>query len=410
MPPTRSRPIPPDTAVNPQKLVQGFREVQEALVARAAHYANLRDKQGAAPIGFLMVGLQDWIDTCWNEHLFHIDVHIGSSEQPFASNRALRNNFCTWWLLNETQQTEIIEWLTDLSGTIRRGEFDRADSLPPFKDLRLATPVYAIRERDAGTPQGQLSTRLGTASVTKAMNWSALLPLLSSPLCSKLTKIGEAARIAAFDKATYKETEYTSKSFVAPQLVPPPTRFSWHKVAQALLSTHDRVQQDGLSIENFVSWGQEWWTQLFQAHEGKPYLALWYCLTEQQQGDVVDFLKARCDHLRVHGEQALTPFNDSPLAVELEVCFSAVLNRMDGLSDHYRRIRGPMSLVPSPRSAASVRRSLRQAIAQAALIKTTLEGYDHEPPMPACLTSSAHSLGSSLLNKFSHRQCAIYGF
>ncbi|PRQ75627.1 hypothetical protein AAT19DRAFT_13684 [Rhodotorula toruloides] len=364
MPPTRSRPIPPDTAVNPQKLVQGFREVQEALVARAAHYANLRDKQGAAPIGFLMVGLQDWIDTCWNEHLFHIDVHIGSSEQPFASNRALRNNFCTWWLLNETQQTEIIEWLTDLSGTIRRGEFDRADSLPPFKDLRLATPVYAIRERDAGTPQGQLSTRLGTASVTKAMNW-----------------------IAAFDKATYKETEYTSKSFVAPQLVPPPTRFSWHKVAQALLSTHDRVQQDGLSIENFVSWGQEWWTQLFQAHEGKPYLALWYCLTEQQQGDVVDFLKARCDHLRVHGEQALTPFNDSPLAVELEDSRSHVA-----------------------RTVAKKRRLVRQAIAQAALIKTTLEGYDHEPPMPACLTSSAHSLGSSLLNKFSHRQCAIYGF
>ncbi|BGP36032.1 hypothetical protein JCM10296v2_007884 [Rhodotorula toruloides] len=375
MPPTRSRPIPPETAVNPQKFVHCFRAVQDALFARAAHYANLRDKAGAARIGFLMVGLQEWIDIWWNEHLFHIEVRIRTSDPPFARNRALRYNLCTWWLLNETQQTEIVEWLTDLSGSIRRGEFDRADSLPPFKDLRLATPVYAGRERDAGTRQGQLSTSLETASVTKAMNWSAF----SFPY-SRLRWI------AAFDKNAYKETEYTSKSFVAPQLVPPPTRFSWHKVAQALFSTHDRVQQDGLSIENFVSWDQEWWTQLFQAHEGKPYLALWYCLTEQQRGDVVDFLKTATICGRTASRHSLL-----------------------STTPRWRltsRIRALLSLVPSPRSAASV----REATAQDALIRTTSEGYDHEPPMPACLASPAHSLGSSLLNKFSHRQRAIYAF
>ncbi|KAL7337236.1 hypothetical protein BJY59DRAFT_704497 [Rhodotorula toruloides] len=189
--------------------------------------------------------------------------------------------------------------------------------------------------------------------------------------------------MTAFGKDAYKETEYTGKSFVAPQLVPPVTRFSWRKVAQVLMSTHDRVTQEGLSIENFVSWGQEWWTQLFQAHEGKPYLALWFCLTVQQQGDVVDFLKTRCDHLRTHGEQALTPFDTSPLAFDLEDSRSHV---------------------------ATKRRLVREATDQHALIKTTSEGYDHEPPMPACLASSAHSLGSSLLNNFSHRQRAIYAF
>ncbi|BGP12010.1 hypothetical protein JCM10049v2_007930 [Rhodotorula toruloides] len=375
MPPIRSRPIPPDTAVNPQKLVHCFRAAQDALFARAAHYANLRDKEGAARIGLLMVGLQEWIDTWWNEHLFHIDVRIRSSEPPFASNRALRYNFCTWWLLNETQQAEIVEWLTDLSRSIRRGEFDRADTLPPFKNLRLATPIYAVRERDAGTPQGQLSTRLGTASVTKAMNWD--------------------------DRFWERRIQGDG---VYEQVVPPVTRFSWRKVAQVLMSTHDRVTQEGLSIENFVSWGQEWWTQLFQAHEGKPYLALWFCLTVQQQGDVVDFLKTRCDHLRTHGEQALTPFDTSPLAFDLEDSRSHVATK--------RRLG---YFVPTARHRPTQDTNLttcavREATDQHALIKTTSEGYDHEPPMPACLASSAHSLGSSLLNNFSHRQRAIYAF
>ncbi|EMS21329.1 uncharacterized protein RHTO_01795 [Rhodotorula toruloides NP11] len=369
MPPIRSRPIPPDTAVNPQKLVHCFRAAQDALFARAAHYANLRDKEGAARIGLLMVGLQEWIDTWWNEHLFHIDVRIRSSEPPFASNRALRYNFCTWWLLNETQQAEIVEWLTDLSRSIRRGEFDRADTLPPFKDLRLATPIYAVRERDAGTPQGQLSTRLGTASVTKAMNWD--------------------------DRFWERRIQGDG---VYGQVVPPVTRFSWRKVAQVLMSTHDRVTQEGLSIENFVSWGQEWWTQLFQAHEGKPYLALWFCLTVQQQGDVVDFLKTRCDHLRTHGEQALV--NPSRyVALQQAVAYRLACRLLSILHPWHSTSR--IRALTSPRSAASD---------QHALIKTTSEGYDHEPPMPACLASSAHSLGSSLLNNFSHRQRAIYAF
>ncbi|KAJ8291359.1 hypothetical protein OF846_005388 [Rhodotorula toruloides] len=424
MPPIRSRPIPPDTA------------------------ANLRDKEGAARIGLLMVGLQEWIDTWWNEHLFHIDVRIRSSEPPFASNRALRYNFCTWWLLNETQQAEIVEWLTDLSRSIRRGEFDRADTLPPFKDLRLATPIYAVRERDAGTPQGQLSTRLGTASVTKAMNWCALLHLLSSPLCSMLTNPGKAASRSLLLGHRHAGTEL-STLFVASrddrfwerriqgdgvyeQVVPPVTRFSWRKVAQVLMSTHDRVTQEGLSIENF----------LFQAHEGKPYLALWFCLTVQQQGDVVDFLKTRCDHLRTHGEQALVnpsryvalqqavayrlacrllsilhPWHSTSRCVSPPPCEGGQAERNHFFAGFAlsRRHEAPPRFVPTARHRPTQDTNLttcavREATDQHALIKTTSEGYDHEPPMPACLASSAHSLGSSLLNNFSHRQRAIYAF
>ncbi|BGO96286.1 hypothetical protein NBRC10512v2_008011 [Rhodotorula toruloides] len=341
--------IPRDREVPLTQLVAGFEGIYNALCDRAAHFADRRDGESAARIGRLLFRLQAWIGSWWNDHLFRVELRIKRDEPPFADNPARLNNFATWWLFTSPQQREVVNYLTRLGQKIREGRFDNKAQLPSFDDIAVKLELYTPKERPASNSYG-LSPRLSRASVQKAES------------CH-------------------------NKSFVAPQLVPILTQFSVQTVDHALLSVHNGVKREGINLEAFETWGRTWWMRLFAAHADKAYLALWYCLTEAQRGEAIDFFVHCGLRLSSEREQALLPFENSPLAQELRD--------------------------PQAARALAGRRTLRRshilaAFEQGAVIKTGNEGYDRWPDMPAFLQSSANSLGTSLLHNYSHRQRAIY--
>lgn len=182
--------VPSAEAVSPHELAKGFAKVHAAVCARAAHYAELGDKPGAARIGLLVCSLQEWVDSWWEGLLFRIEVNLGVSELDFAQTPALRYNFCNWWLLSASQQNQIVHNLVRLSVRIEGGDYDRARELvrpalpqslkrkltkrslkPPLQSLPLTHAIYAVRGRDGSTALGQVSSRLAHAPTSKALSW-----------------------------------------------------------------------------------------------------------------------------------------------------------------------------------------------------------------------------------------------
>ncbi|CDR49389.1 RHTO0S26e00672g2_1 [Rhodotorula toruloides] len=286
--------IPRDREVPLTQLVAGFEGIYNALCDRAAHFADRRDGESAARIGRLLFRLQAWIGSWWNDHLFRVELRIKRDEPPFADNPARLNNFATWWLFTSPQQREVVNYLTRLGQKIREGRFDNKAQLPSFDDIAVKLELYTPKERPASNSYG-LSPRLSRASVQKA----------------------ESLRLNALERGSYQTTPSHNKSFVAPQLVPILTQFSVQTVDHALLSVHNGVKREGINLEAFETWGRTWWMRLFAAHADKAYLALWYCLTEAQRGEAIDFFVHCGLRLSSEREQALLPFENSPLAQEL---------------------------------------------------------------------------------------------
>uniref|UniRef100_A0A0K3C9S9 Uncharacterized protein n=1 Tax=Rhodotorula toruloides TaxID=5286 RepID=A0A0K3C9S9_RHOTO len=361
--------IPRDHDVPLTELVVGFEEVYNALCDRAAHFANRRDAEGAAPIGRLLIRLQAWIGSWWNDHLFRVELRIQRDQPPFATEPARLNNFANWWLFTTPEKRDVIDYLTRLGRRIREGRFDDKAQLPSFDAIAVKLTIYTAEERPARNSYG-LSPRLSRASVQKAEN------------CT----------FAALETGSYTTTASYNKSFVPPQLVPIPSQYAAHAVTQALLSVRNGVERKGINLEAFKAWGRTWWMRLFAAHAEKAYLALWYCLTEAQPGEVIDFFVQCGWQLLSRGEQAFIPFEHSPLARQLQ----------DPHNARALAARRTLRRVDPPRLAVLA------AFEQGAVVKTSDEGYDRWPDMPEFLQSIAHSLGASLLHKYSHRQRAIY--
>ncbi|BGP36030.1 hypothetical protein JCM10296v2_007882 [Rhodotorula toruloides] len=351
--------IPRDHDVPLTELVAGFEGIYHALCDRAAHFVDHHDGEGAARIGRLLFRLQAWNESWWNGHLFRVELRIKRDQPPFAADPARLNIFANWWLFTTPQKREVIDYLRRSGRRIREGRFDDKAQLPSFNDIAVKLELYIAEERPARNSYG-LGPRLSRASVQKAEHW--LLRPAHTPL------------------------QQANKSFVAAQLVPIPSQYAAHAVTHALLSVHNGVEREGTDLEAFDTWGRTWWRRLFAAHAEKAYLALWYCLTEAQRGEVIDHFVHCGLRLSSEREQALLPFENSPLAQELRD--------------------------PQAARALAARRTLRvdllAAFEQGAVIKTGNEGYGRWPDMPKFLQSSAHSLGTSLLHNYSHRQRAIY--
>ncbi|CDR49391.1 RHTO0S26e00716g1_1 [Rhodotorula toruloides] len=276
--------------------------------------------------------------------------------------------------MSPRQEEDVVAYLERLAGRIEEGRFDARRELPPFSKVAVDLGVYLGSTRSEEDEFG-LSARLQAHAVKKAKNWG----------------FSSRARLVPY----YSQSQH----------VPILTQFSVRSVEKALLSVHAGVEREGINLEAFKAWGRTWWMRLFAAHADKAYLALWYCLAEAERGEAIDFFVHCGLRLLSEREQALLPFENSPLAQELRDPQAA---RALSARRTLRSSIATSSLLSLVTRADLPRLAVLAAFEQGAVIKTGNEGYDRWPDMPEFLQSSANSLGTSLLHNYSHRQRAIY--